>query len=360
MVTTLQQAVSFIKSGDKVKGKRALLQLLKQEPENDKAWVWLTAVVDTDEMRLECLEKALLINPQNQLAAKGVAKLREKMGLPEEDEELIFPELTAQRWERPAVSTTETWSYEPYKPQPPPPPEPTRTKKATTKAQSAFLSTPFFTILFAPRVTVQTILRHNPKRHVMLLSILLGILMTVLGVGALATVLPFLNFLSAGIVITQLIFGAVYGIVYFYVAGYIISMLGFIWGGTGTPSEVRTALVWSYVPRIYLFPLLGLLVYLIAEHISAMDVTRSSSFSDLLSPQVVILGFIAAAIGFWLFYTYLECIGAAHDFSFWRAWATILLPTLLVLTVFFIIQAVACWPILGINWELYPQCLLFY
>ena len=74
--TTLQKAVTAIRAGDKATGKNLLLEVLEIDPENDKAWVWMSAVVDTDELRRECLEEALKYNPNNQTARKGLNKLQ--------------------------------------------------------------------------------------------------------------------------------------------------------------------------------------------------------------------------------------------------------------------------------------------
>ncbi|MBE2220470.1 MAG: ECF transporter S component [Anaerolineae bacterium] len=74
----LQEATAVIRRGDKETGREMLLDILQMDPENDTAWVWMSAVVDTDELRLECLEEALKFNPDNQMAHRGIAKLREK------------------------------------------------------------------------------------------------------------------------------------------------------------------------------------------------------------------------------------------------------------------------------------------
>jgi hypothetical protein len=68
----LNQAIKYIKSGDKDYGKHLLVEVLNADPTNDKAWLWMSAVVDTDEMRRECLEKVLEHNPRNQAAKKRI------------------------------------------------------------------------------------------------------------------------------------------------------------------------------------------------------------------------------------------------------------------------------------------------
>lgn len=333
MPVTLQQAIATIKSGDKETGKIILIQLLQQEPENDKAWVWMTAVVDTDDLRLECLETALSINPNNQTAQKGTRQLRHKLGLPDQEEEeaLPFPEVM-HYGSTPARTVTypkEMWSYDKYKPEPPPLAKPTLAKQIGEKGKQTFLATPFFTILFAPRETVQTILEVAPKRYLLFLSILIGIFNVINGA---------LNFypleLMPGtlVLVVALLIGPIYGIVYFYIAGFIFSMSGFILGGEGTTGEVRAALLWANVPRLYLFPVQGLITYLLVQNMASPNDMVGNS-ADVLTLPLFLLICVAAAVGLWLFYVHLECLGAAHKISAWRAWATLLLPSFLLFTI---------------------------
>jgi hypothetical protein len=103
MSATLQQAITQIKAGHKKQGKALLIKVLKAEPENDRAWVWMTAVVDSDELRQKCLEEALKFNPNNETAQKALIKLRQKQMriMQPEEVEPVPPQQQAK----------ETWSY---------------------------------------------------------------------------------------------------------------------------------------------------------------------------------------------------------------------------------------------------------
>lgn len=79
MKKLLQDAVTSIKNGDKVTGKKILLDILNDDPSNDRAWMWMSAVVDTNEMRYECLQEAVKLNPNNRMAKKGLKKLQQSM-----------------------------------------------------------------------------------------------------------------------------------------------------------------------------------------------------------------------------------------------------------------------------------------
>lgn len=82
MSGNLQRAIAAIRSGDKATGKRLLAQVLQAEPNNQTAWLWMSAVVDTDEERAQCLERVLEINPHNETAQGGLEALRQKQTTP--------------------------------------------------------------------------------------------------------------------------------------------------------------------------------------------------------------------------------------------------------------------------------------
>ena len=75
MTLTLKEAITAIQSGDTALGKKLLAQLLLQNPDDDMAWIWMSATVDEPEQRHYCLQKALEINPANATARAGMARL---------------------------------------------------------------------------------------------------------------------------------------------------------------------------------------------------------------------------------------------------------------------------------------------
>lgn len=77
----LQEAITAIKSGDKVTGQQLLAQVIKAEPKNETAWLWMTTVTDDPEKKRYCLKTVLQINPNNQMAQKGLASLKPPQSL---------------------------------------------------------------------------------------------------------------------------------------------------------------------------------------------------------------------------------------------------------------------------------------
>jgi hypothetical protein len=76
MSDTPEQAIAAIKAGDKNTGGQLLNQVLQTDPQNETAWLWMTAVVGSDEERRKILEHVLSINPDNEIAQNSLAKLK--------------------------------------------------------------------------------------------------------------------------------------------------------------------------------------------------------------------------------------------------------------------------------------------
>lgn len=76
MLQTLQDAIQAIQSGDKAAGKKILGQLLRANPNNELAWLWMTECVEQDAQRIYCFEQALKINPKNVTARQGLERLK--------------------------------------------------------------------------------------------------------------------------------------------------------------------------------------------------------------------------------------------------------------------------------------------
>lgn len=76
MSDTLQKAIATIKAGNKSAGKQLLTDILKTDADNEQAWLWMTKVVDSNSERVNCLQQALRINPNNETAQYVLASLQ--------------------------------------------------------------------------------------------------------------------------------------------------------------------------------------------------------------------------------------------------------------------------------------------
>ena len=84
MLEKLQQAVTAIKEGDKDTGRKLLLEILKTDPNNENALLWLSTTTNDVKKKQQCMERVLAINPNNEHAKQGLAKLQQ-VTLPNEE-----------------------------------------------------------------------------------------------------------------------------------------------------------------------------------------------------------------------------------------------------------------------------------
>jgi hypothetical protein len=75
MATSLELAISAIRSGRREEGRQLLNLLIQQNPNNELAWLWMSSVVENDEQRARCLYHVLAINPNNTIARQGLKVL---------------------------------------------------------------------------------------------------------------------------------------------------------------------------------------------------------------------------------------------------------------------------------------------
>lgn len=81
---TLQDGILAIKSGDRVRGRELLLQVVEHDDQLEPAWLWLSTVMDDPADQLTALENALTLNPNNSHAQGQARSLRVQLGLEHE------------------------------------------------------------------------------------------------------------------------------------------------------------------------------------------------------------------------------------------------------------------------------------
>ena len=79
MSDDLQSSIAYIKSGNRTAGQQLLMKVIKADPKNEAAWLWMASAVDDLERKKECLQKVLQINPSNEVAKKALPKIESLM-----------------------------------------------------------------------------------------------------------------------------------------------------------------------------------------------------------------------------------------------------------------------------------------
>lgn len=71
----LQFGIEAARDGNREEARNLFTLLTKQDPNNIQAWLWLAGVSDNPTQRRNALERALQIDPQNEMALRGLRAL---------------------------------------------------------------------------------------------------------------------------------------------------------------------------------------------------------------------------------------------------------------------------------------------
>ena len=71
----VRDAIAAYRAGKKEQARNLLLQAVGLDERHEQGWLWLSAVVDTPEDQITCLENVLTINPNNEKAKQGIQLL---------------------------------------------------------------------------------------------------------------------------------------------------------------------------------------------------------------------------------------------------------------------------------------------
>jgi hypothetical protein len=72
----LQAGIAAAREGRQAEARALLMRALQTNSRSEQAWLWMSAVVETDTERQACLEQVLAINPHNQTAQVGLEKIK--------------------------------------------------------------------------------------------------------------------------------------------------------------------------------------------------------------------------------------------------------------------------------------------
>ncbi len=74
----LHEGIAAAKAGQREQARDLLMRVVEQDAENVTAWLWLSGLVDDMDERQGCLENVLSLDPSNDAARRGLARLEEK------------------------------------------------------------------------------------------------------------------------------------------------------------------------------------------------------------------------------------------------------------------------------------------
>ena len=71
----LQQGIAAYKAGNQDKARGLFIALVRQNPNSEQAWGWMSSVCNTDRERIHCVKQVVRINPNNEKARQHLEQL---------------------------------------------------------------------------------------------------------------------------------------------------------------------------------------------------------------------------------------------------------------------------------------------
>jgi hypothetical protein len=88
---SLRESAKLITQGDLTTARKVLAAYLKENPTSDDGWLLLSLVTEDPKRQVQCLEKALALNPDNQRARQRLVKLKQPETPPPDPHEVPTP-----------------------------------------------------------------------------------------------------------------------------------------------------------------------------------------------------------------------------------------------------------------------------
>lgn len=82
MNDSLQKGILALKEGNRATARQLLIAAIRQAPDNVQAWLWLSGAVDNKNERIDCLKQVLRLDPENEVAARGLAIIQKSEIMP--------------------------------------------------------------------------------------------------------------------------------------------------------------------------------------------------------------------------------------------------------------------------------------
>lgn len=194
---------------------------------------------------------------------------------------------------------------------------------------------PFTAIWTRPRETVRYVIEEKPTSFIVLLLVLAGFAGGLSGASSGEQMFP-----AVGVILGSLLLGPISAFAGIAIISGIYKLLGKLFGGVGTYSEMFRAVVTSSIPQIWLLPMW--IIWLLTSPATFYTESEAAMGQPDTGFGLVIGLLLLAAvivIGIWTFVIQCKAVGEAQRFSAWKGFFVIVIPSLLLafVIIFFLV-----------------------
>jgi len=182
---------------------------------------------------------------------------------------------------------------------------------------TALQSSPWLSVWFAPRATIERVLATQPRRHVLLLAALAGVSNVINHLVDHSWTAIAVDWRTVPVIALA---GALVGILGLYISAFFLQWGAGMFGGHASRVDMRAVLAWGGVPFA-----IGLLICLVAF--------LALKFSGTAGEPALITGFdvFAGALALWAIVATMLMYARVQGFGFWRAIVSAAIAWLLVI-----------------------------
>ncbi|WP_313894461.1 YIP1 family protein [Psychrobacillus sp.] len=185
---------------------------------------------------------------------------------------------------------------------------------------------PFFSIWLSPKETVRYVLDHKELKYSLILSIIGGFA----GIpSAISSIYSFnLDISFWWILLAAVVLAPIFALIGLGIGTVIYTWVGKWFGGVGVYKEVAQAIGIIMIPSIWLTP------YWILTAVMTYNMTTTFTLGAIVWSLLSSLFMIF--FGIWMIVIQSKIFGEVHQFSSWRGFATLIIPSLIIGIIVFI------------------------
>ncbi|MFJ8066664.1 YIP1 family protein [Psychrobacillus sp. NPDC096426] len=200
---------------------------------------------------------------------------------------------------------------------------------------------PFFTIWLSTRKTIRYVLDYKDLRYSLIIAAVAGIPNAIGAIGEWEKKFDISLWL---VLIGIILLGPLLSLIGLPIGAAIYTFVGKWFGGTGKFKEMVQAIGINMIPIIWMTP------YYILSAIIARN-----GFADMTTGPIsasaigwsLFSFFIMTAFGIWMIIIQSKAIGEVHQFSSWKGFATLIIPSIIIGMIVFIIMLIFIFSFIG-------------
>lgn len=203
---------------------------------------------------------------------------------------------------------------------------------------------PFFSIWLSTRRTIRYVLENKDLKYSLMVAALAG---APSGISAFGELSKNLELQWWFLLILIVLVGPIFGLIGLYVAAALYTWVGKWFGGNGKFKEMLQAIGVAMIANFWMTPFWILSTIFVRNDIFVMDMISGMSIGAII--WFLVSSLVSATFSIWMIVIQSKAIGEVHQFSSWKGFATLIIPSLVIGMIVFIITLIVIFSLIGVS-----------